>query len=277
MVRKALKEKLEEKLAAAESEAEDPAIANVVPFSKPDAQIVSPVAEFVVSISEAKQRFEMLQEYVKEVFLPDIDYGNLPNYDKPTLYKPGAEKFTDIFGFSLRIEVLHRVEDWKEGIFNYEVKTTLLSKKTGVIEAEGIGSCNSKEKRFACIDIFAIANSVLKMAKKRAFIDSVLSATRSSGLFTQDLDDMENIKGPPQKEQTSPETKEHDNKQYSQRHPLATKKQLSTIHSLVTKNNISVNLAKSLLQDRYKVLESSRLTLKQADDFIKYLLRKNSG
>lgn len=38
-------------------------------------------------------------------------------------------------------------------------------------------------------DIPTLKNTILKMAKKRAKMDAVLSATRSSGLFTQDLED----------------------------------------------------------------------------------------
>jgi len=39
-------------------------------------------------------------------------------------------------------------------------------------------------------DVPTIKNTVLKMAKKRAKIDAVIGATRSSGLFTQDLEDI---------------------------------------------------------------------------------------
>jgi hypothetical protein len=39
-------------------------------------------------------------------------------------------------------------------------------------------------------DIPTMKNTFLKMAKKRAKVDAVLSATRSSGLFTQDMEDM---------------------------------------------------------------------------------------
>lgn len=38
-------------------------------------------------------------------------------------------------------------------------------------------------------DIPSLKNTILKMAKKRAKVDAVLSATRSSGLFTQDIED----------------------------------------------------------------------------------------
>ena len=57
-----------------------------------------------------------------------------------------------------------------------------------MIEAEGVGSCNTKEKKYHTSDPYNIINTILKMAKKRALIDAVLSATRTSGIFSQDLD-----------------------------------------------------------------------------------------
>jgi len=42
-------------------------------------------------------------------------------------------------------------------------------------------------------DIADVYNTVLKMAKKRAFIDGILSATAASDIFTQDIEDMANV------------------------------------------------------------------------------------
>ena len=39
-------------------------------------------------------------------------------------------------------------------------------------------------------DLATYKNTILKMAKKRAKVDATLSATRSSGIFTQDMDDI---------------------------------------------------------------------------------------
>ena len=39
-------------------------------------------------------------------------------------------------------------------------------------------------------DLATLKNTVLKMAKKRAKVDATLAATRSSGIFTQDVEDM---------------------------------------------------------------------------------------
>jgi len=47
-----------------------------------------------------------------------------------------------------------------------------------------------KTGRVENLDIIDTKNTVLKMAKKRAKIDAVIGVTRSSGLFTQDLEDL---------------------------------------------------------------------------------------
>jgi hypothetical protein len=39
-------------------------------------------------------------------------------------------------------------------------------------------------------DVCTLKNTILKMAKKRAKIDAVIAVTRSSGIFTQDMDDI---------------------------------------------------------------------------------------
>lgn len=45
-------------------------------------------------------------------------------------------------------------------------------------------------------DIATLKNTILKMAKKRAKVDATLAATRSSGVFTQDMDDISPSGGP---------------------------------------------------------------------------------
>jgi hypothetical protein len=50
---------------------------------------------------------------------------------------------------------------------------------------------NQQTGRITNPDMADVKNTVLKMAKKRALIDAVLSVTRSSAIFAQDLDDIE--------------------------------------------------------------------------------------
>jgi hypothetical protein len=48
-------------------------------------------------------------------------------------------------------------------------------------------------------DIATIKNTILKMAKKRAKIDATLGATRSSGIFTQDMEDIQGVTPEPER------------------------------------------------------------------------------
>ena len=173
----------------AHEEAAMPETEMPAPEAQPLAADVFP--DFAASPDEVTRRTEMLRDYVKNHMTVGEDYGVIPGGNKPTLFKPGAEKLNAVFGLSPMVEVSNRVENWDDGFVAYEMKVTLLNKRTGTIEAEGIGSCNSRERRYKNQDAAGIANTVLKMAKKRALVDATLSATRASGMFTQDLEDIE--------------------------------------------------------------------------------------
>ncbi|MTH54119.1 hypothetical protein GKZ89_11935 [Bacillus mangrovi] len=231
-------------------------INNVVPFSSSEYSSTSSLPNVVVSSSESKRRIEELEIFVEEVMVKGIDYGLIDGFSRPTLLKPGAEKLCDVFGFSKSVDVVNRIEQWDTGIFAYEVKMTLTRKDNGVIEAEGIGSCDSKEATFNNQqNPFTIVNTVLKMAKKRALIDAVLSATRASGLFTQDIEDFPKqlpIKGAD---------------------AVATKHQLQTIFRIVAELNMRPEVAKEMMQMMYQVEHSTKLTKKQASNFIQDLLQ----
>lgn len=239
---------------------------------------ISVIPDFVISINEAKERIAMLQNFVKEMMILNVDYGLIPRCDKPSLFKSGAEKLCDIFGFSKHIEVINRLEDWENGLFHYEVKATLINKKTGFIEAEGIGSCNNRERKYKNQDSYSIINTILKMAKKRALIDSVLSATRSSGIFTQDMEDLDET--PNSNITRVSERNRASNKNYNQskvnsnnkaQQKLINKSQQNMIFSIIAEKKLPIDEIKSLMIDRYKVSESKSLSDEQALDFINFL------
>lgn len=149
----------------------------------------------------------------------DHDYGIIPGTQKPTLFKPGAEKVCMMFGLYPQYDFLSAKEDYSKGFFAYNIKCTLYKLDQPV--AQGVGSCNSKERRYRYINtdflpsnmdpnttenfkdkygrtkykiqnphIYDLANTILKMAKKRAFIDAVLQVASLSEIFTQDLEDI---------------------------------------------------------------------------------------
>lgn len=212
------------------------------------------VPTLAITLEEAKERIRLLKTFVAEMMVQGQDFGLIPGCPKPTLLKPGAEKLCDIFGFSKHLEVTQRLEDWDRGVFHYEVKVTLISKRTGVIEAEGIGSCNTKEKKYVKQDPYSLINTILKMAKKRALVDAVLSATRSSDLFTQDMEDLKDMIA----SNPSPD-------------PI-TKPQTMKIKMLGKELNFSKEDAISLLEKDYGVTCTSELTKKQATQLIQQLL-----
>jgi hypothetical protein len=155
-----------------------------------------------------------------------------------------------VYGFSKQLEITNRIEDWEKALFSYEVKVTLINKRSGFIEAEGIGSCNSREKKYKHQDGFTICNTILKMAKKRALVDAVLSATRSSGIFTQDVEDLDLA---PSKVKTDP--------------PIT----INHVYALAKKSNIPTDFIKNILSEKYKVSSSTELSLAQVHDLYKYL------
>lgn len=177
---------------------------------------------FVLRPEEAARNIAELQKFVQSQMVKGQDYGTIPGTDKPTLLKPGAERLCEMYGYAISATVTHRIEDWERGHFSYEVRCDLIHKRTGVLVASGVGSCNSMEARYRYRwvwadqlpqgtntaglatrntktglqyrtindDPFSLVNTLLKMAKKRALVDAALSATRSSGIFTQDIEDL---------------------------------------------------------------------------------------
>jgi|Deesub1362A_J573_1020465.scaffolds.fasta_scaffold00107_40 hypothetical protein len=187
------------------------------------------------------------QKLVRSQLKKDHDFGVIPGTSKPTLLKPGAEKVAKLLGLTDHFEIISEIKDWENGFFHFQVKVYLKSIKTGQIISEGVGEANSKESKFAYRwvranklpggldkdslpyryiktrggsvklyrinndEIYSQVNTILKIAKKRAMVDAVLSAGRLSELFTQDLEDMvedqiidvEPIENEPEKERQS--------------------------------------------------------------------------
>jgi hypothetical protein len=166
--------------------------------------------------------------------------------------------------------VLNRIEDWDKGLFHYEIKVTLVSKRTGLIEAEGIGCCNTMERKFNSQDSYSIVNTIIKMAKKRALVDAVLSATRSSGVFTQDVEEMDFETLP-----SSPTFGNRNTKNSVQNsvdsHKLISKEQQTEIFSVIRQSKIPMSYAKGIMVEKYNIQESSKLTTEQAEEFLDIL------
>jgi hypothetical protein len=265
----AVREKLEMKALSIPSDQH-----GIVAYTKDTERQNPETSGMIYSLEQAKERIAMLQSFIRDMMVENVDYGIIPGTDKRCLFKSGAEKLCDIFGFSKRIDIVSRIENFEKGIFHYEVKAILISKRNGEVEAEGVGSCNNMERKFRNQDACSVANTVLKMAKKRAFVDAVLSATRSSDLFTQDVEDNDELalKGTKKGKEASKaaaagktiaETKTET--------IMASRKQISFIFTILSQKNIPVDLARNLMEEKYKIRETKALTQNQASEFIEYL------
>lgn len=183
-----------------------------------------------LSLDEAAHRYNMVVEYTKKMMTKDKDYGVIPGTGKkPTLLKPGAEKLCSLFGMVPEFETLTEIADFEKGLFFYRVKCTLY--RNGESVASGIGSCNSKEKKYRyryvyenkaseedkarAVSIetkngrygeykvykventepFELVNTIDKMAQKRALVAATLIGANASEFFTQDVEDMGFVEG----------------------------------------------------------------------------------
>lgn len=107
----------------------------------------------VMNIQEAAIRRQAIVDFTKAIMVPGKDFGTVPGTgDKPTLLKPGAEKLTTLFGLSPRFEIVEKVMDWtgdqhgNEPFFYLQYRCALWY--GDVIAGEGLGSCNSWEKKY---------------------------------------------------------------------------------------------------------------------------------
>jgi hypothetical protein len=140
-------------------------------------------------VQKTMLKISNFQKAIQEAMHQNHDYGVIPGTSKPTLLKPGAEKLIFLMGLKSEFEIVDSTRDFKEGFFQYQVKCKLLRGEDVI--TEGLGACNTKEKKYIKQDPFTMDNTVLKMAKKRAMVDAALLVGSLSDIFTQDLEDMD--------------------------------------------------------------------------------------
>ena len=207
-----------------------------LPATRTEIQEIEPL-----SVSEIKSRINTIQQVMKEVMQNHQHYGVIPGCgNKPTLLKAGAEKLLATFRLSPEVFV----DDMStQDERRYRVTIKLYNPNGGFVGA-GVGEASSSEEKYAwrasiCDEEFDEtpesqkrakwrkgqggkayqikqiksnpadqANTILKMAKKRAMLDATLTATAASDIFTQDLD--ETVEKPVAKKSTSKESKKDE-------------------------------------------------------------------
>lgn len=154
------------------------------------------------------------------------DYGIVPGTKKPSLWKSGSEQILAMF----QIAVEPVVEDLSsDDCYRFRVTTRLTNSRTGEFLGAGVGEASTDETKYKWRRTYSkpeyestdpdrrrikfgqyksgsnwvdteemqvrqeaadLANTVLKMAKKRSQIDATLTVTGASSMFEQDLEDL---------------------------------------------------------------------------------------
>jgi hypothetical protein len=178
-----------------------------------------------MSVANVVQQAMVIQEVIQAVMKNGVHYGVIPGTDKPTLYKAGAEKLCLVF----HIADEYRVEDLSTGpdAIRYRVTCKGRHQQSGVEMGSGIGEAQTGEEKYrwrkaVCKEEFEatpvnmcrvkygkakgggfytqdqvrtepadLANTVLKMACKRAKMAMVLNVLAASDAFNQDLEDLD--------------------------------------------------------------------------------------
>lgn len=172
---------------------------------------------------EIRAQVNLIQEVMKAVMKDGHHFGQIPGAgNKPVLFKAGAEKLL----FTFRLSADPEIEDLSTGDgIRYRVRCKVCD-RTGAYLGAGVGECSSDEEKYrwraaVCKEEYDetpedrrrmkyakrrdggtyriaqvrttpadLANTILKMAKKRAQIDAALTVTAASDIFAQDLEDL---------------------------------------------------------------------------------------
>jgi hypothetical protein len=170
-----------------------------------------------MAVADIIQHVAVVQEVMRAVMKETVHYGVIPGTDKPTLYKSGAEVLCMVF----RIADTYAIEDLSTSeSVRYRVTCSGTHQTTGTMLGTGMGEASSGEEKYkwrkAYDDEFEatpenlrriklgkyktkqvrtepadLANTILKMANKRAKMAMVLNVTAASDCFAQDLEDMD--------------------------------------------------------------------------------------
>ena len=170
-----------------------------------------------MAVADIISHVALVQEVMRAVMKPDVHYGLIPGTDKPTLLKQGAE----VLCMAFRVADSYQVEDLSTAdMVRYRVTCIGTHQATGIVLGTGMGEASSGEEKYkwrkAWDDEYNatpanmrrekkgkyttkqvrtepadLANTILKMANKRAKIAMTINVTACGDMFGQDLEDMD--------------------------------------------------------------------------------------
>lgn|GEM_PF-5981504 len=137
-------------------------------------------------------QIQLVRDAMKAVMVEGTHYGTIKGTRRPSLWQPGAEIITQLFGWRTEFECMSRHEDWDAHVFSYTYKCKVFS-RNGDLMAEREATCSTQESQYLNarderVTAFDQRETITLMAQKRAFVATVRAAGACSALFTQDDD-----------------------------------------------------------------------------------------
>lgn len=169
------------------------------------------------ALIEKSKAFNEFKEFLKNDLKDGVDFGKISSVEKPCLFKAGGEKIQLYLGLTPQYKLLHREfvpnqvrkdKVWNDIAKKYQEVETIRNYYCwewgcelwhgDVKVAEGVGMGNTEEDKYVSQYKGAktpdsLANTVMKISKKRAFMDAIIGVSGVSDIFTQDLEDSEMV------------------------------------------------------------------------------------
>ena len=168
-----------------------------------------------MSVASLRERSQHVQALIKDLMVEDVHYMTIPGTKNRSLTKQGSEMLLSAFHIAVEPEI---IETTDADFVRYTVKITGRHMGSGLVVGVGVGRCSSNEEKYkwraaVCDEEWAetpverrrvkyangqrgvytvkqvrpnpedLANTVLKMAKKRAQADLCLTALAASDAF----------------------------------------------------------------------------------------------
>ena len=169
---------------------------------------------------QVKAQVTTIQDIMKSVMIKDVHYGTIPGTQKPTLYKAGSDMLLSAFNIAVE-PVIEDLSTYQE--IRYRIQVRGIHMASGGLVGIGIGEASSNEERYKWkkttdreysatpedrrrikfsqywnedrrqlvekeikqvrTEPVDQANTILKMAKKRAQVDLTLTCLAASDVF----------------------------------------------------------------------------------------------
>jgi hypothetical protein len=229
-----------------------------------------------MSVNDVLTQSMIVHEILERCMMEDVHYGTLPGTKKKTLYLPGAEKICVTFRLAPKFDV-EDLSDPHGNFYRYRAKCSLYTIRDSMFVGSAMGEASTAEEKYQweaalsqkhfdstdpdkrrikfkktkegdveeilqvqqnCADL---ANTVLKMACKRAFTSAAKGATAASDLLDVDMEEeaVAKLHGEERKEATKDAPKMKAKPKPAQKFPYGKHKGVAIDHADVTVDDLT--------------------------------------